>query len=191
MPSVSNPSPAAPETAKAPDRVSPAGALALGTGQASGGAGLRVRVQAGTGLRVGIGIGAPPVDRALHLPPAHELQDAIGRDDHVLDPVRSKQINTVWPIGSVYFQPNKVLTVRADVESITNGRSYTRITPHTDVGGRFVVRLRPTDKFYIEDSAVVRNRRLLDTDYRSTIRSNAVTATYEFSDKLSGFGGFS
>jgi hypothetical protein len=84
-----------------------------------------------------------------------------------------------------------MVTVRADVESTTNGTSYTRVTPHTDVGGRFVVRIRPTEKFYIEDSAVARNRKLLDTDYRSTVRSNAVTATYEFNSRISGFAGFS
>jgi len=38
---------------------------------------------------------------------------------------------------------------------------------------------------------VVRNRKLLDTDYRSTVRSNAVTATYEFNPKYSVFAGFS
>lgn len=111
--------------------------------------------------------------------------------DGIIDTGRTRNINTVWPIGSLYFQPNKVLTVRADVESVTNGTSYTRVTPHTDIGGRFVVRIRPTDKFYIEDSAVVRNRKLLDTDFRSTIRSNAFTATYELNEKLSGFAGFS
>ena len=111
--------------------------------------------------------------------------------DGVLDATRTKHINTIWPIGSVYYQPSKMVTVRADVESTTNGTSYTRITPHTDVGGRFVVRIRPTEKFYIEDSAVVRNRKLLDTDYRSTVRSNALTATYEFNPQISGFAGFS
>lgn len=111
--------------------------------------------------------------------------------DKVVDTTRTKHINTVWPIGSIYYQPSKMFTVRADVESSTNGTSYTRVTPHTDVGGRFIVRVRPTDKFYIEDSAIVRNRRLLDTDYRSTVRSNAVTATYEFTPKYSAFAGFS
>ncbi|MEO8051744.1 MAG: hypothetical protein ABI833_15100 [Acidobacteriota bacterium] len=111
-------------------------------------------------------------------------------EDGAIDPIRTKHINTVWPIGSVYYQPVKMLTIRADVESTTNGTSYTRVTPHTDVGGRFVVRLRPTEKFYIEDTAVVRNRRLLDTDYRSTVRSNAFTATYEFTPKYSAFAGF-
>jgi hypothetical protein len=111
--------------------------------------------------------------------------------DGVIDPTRTKNINTVWPIGSVYYKPNKVFTIRADVESTTNGTSYTRITPHTDVGGRFVARVRPTDKFYIEDTAVVRNRKLLDTGYRSTVRSNAATATYEFNPKFSILAGFS
>jgi hypothetical protein len=112
-------------------------------------------------------------------------------EDGVLDPTRTKHIHTVWPIGSVYYQPTKMVTVRADVESTTNGTSYTRVTPHTDVGGRFIVRVRPTEKFYIEDSAIVRNRKLLDTDYRSTVRSNAFTATYEFNPKLSILAGFS
>jgi hypothetical protein len=112
-------------------------------------------------------------------------------EDGVLDPTRTKHINTVWPIGSVYYQPSKVFTIRADVESTTNGTSYTRVTPHTDIGGRFVARVRPTEKFYIEDNAVVRNRKLLDTGYRSTVRSNAVTATYEFNPRYSVFAGFS
>jgi hypothetical protein len=84
-----------------------------------------------------------------------------------------------------------MLTIRGDVDQTTNGTSYTRITSHVDVGGRLVVRVRPTDKFYIDDTVVVRNRRLIDTDYHSTIRSNAITATYEFNDRLSGFAGFS
>ena len=112
-------------------------------------------------------------------------------EDGVLDTPRTKHINTVWPIGSVYYQPTKMVTVRADVESTTNGTSYTRVTPHTDVGGRFIVRVRPTDKFHIEDTAIVRNRKLLDTDYRNTVRSNAFTATYEFNPKYSVFAGFS
>ncbi len=111
--------------------------------------------------------------------------------DHLVDPARTKRIKTAWPIGSVYYQPSKMLTIRADVEEINSGTSYTRVTPHTDIGGRFVVRFRPTDKLYIEDTAIVRNRKLIDTDYRSTIRSNAATVTYEFNERLSAFAGFS
>ena len=107
------------------------------------------------------------------------------------DPSRTKRIKTVWPVASVYYQPSKMLTIRADVDETVNGTSYTRITPHTDIGGRFVVRVRPTEKLYIEDTAIVRNRKLIDTDYHSTVRSNATTVTYEFNDRYSGFAGFS
>jgi hypothetical protein len=112
-------------------------------------------------------------------------------DGGVVDTTRTKQINTVWPVGSVYYQPSKMLTIRADVEETVNGTSYTRVTPHTDIGARFVVRYRPTDRFYLEDTAIVRNRKLIDTDFHSTIRSNAATATYEFDERFSVFAGFS
>jgi hypothetical protein len=107
------------------------------------------------------------------------------------DPNRTKRIKTVWPVASIYYQPSKMLTIRGDVDETVNGTSYTRITPHTDVGGRLVVRVRPIDKFYIDDAVIVRNRKLIDTDYHNTVRSNAITATYEFNDRLSGFAGFS
>jgi hypothetical protein len=107
------------------------------------------------------------------------------------DPNRTKRIKTVWPVASIYYQPSKMLTIRGDVDETVNGTSYTRITPHTDVGGRLVVRVRPTDKFYIDDAVIVRNRKLIDTDYHNTVRSNAITATYEFNERLSGFAGFS
>jgi hypothetical protein len=107
------------------------------------------------------------------------------------DPNRTKRIKTVWPVASIYYQPSKMLTIRGDVDETVNGTSYTRITPHTDVGGRLVVRVRPIDKFYIDDAVIVRNRKLIDTDYHNTVRSNAITATYEFNERLSGFAGFS
>ena len=58
-------------------------------------------------------------------------------------------------------------------------------------GGRFSVRFRPTEKFYLEDNGVVRNQSLLLTDYHSTVRSNGVTANYDFNPRLTGFAGFS
>ena len=111
--------------------------------------------------------------------------------DGVSDPTRSRRIKTAWPIGSVSYQPFKKLSVRATVDEINNGTSYTRITPHTDVGGRFVARFHATEKFYIEDSGVFRNRNLLTTDYRSTVRTNAATANYEIADRFTVFAGFS
>jgi hypothetical protein len=112
-------------------------------------------------------------------------------DAGIADSSRTKRIKTIWPVASVSYQPSKLLSIRADVEQTTIDNSYTRVTPHTDTGGRFVVRVRPTDKLTIEDTAVVRNRKLLATDYRSTVRSNAATVTYDFNPRLSGFAGFS
>src|SRR5258708_20279450 len=84
-----------------------------------------------------------------------------------------------------------MLSLRADVEQINNGTSYTRIPPHIDKGARFVVRFRPFEKFYLDNTAVVRNRELLQTDFHSTVRSNSVTANYELNERFTVFAGFS
>jgi hypothetical protein len=84
-----------------------------------------------------------------------------------------------------------MFTVRGDVQEINTGTPYTAISPHTDIGGRFSVRFRPTQKFYLEDSGVVRNQTLLLTDYHSTVRSNAVSVNYEFTERVTAFAGFS
>jgi hypothetical protein len=73
--------------------------------------------------------------------------DIESRSDGVIDVDRTKRIKTVWPVLSGVYQPSRMLTVRVDVEQINNGASYTRITPHIDKGGRFVVRFRPLDRF--------------------------------------------
>lgn len=117
--------------------------------------------------------------------------DVVMMVDGVTDDTRTRRIKSVWPVASVYFQPSKMLTIRGDIEGINNGTSYTRVTPHSDVGGRIVVRYKPTERFYLEDAVIVRNRKLLTTDYRSTIRSNAVTANFDLNDKLAVYGGFS
>ena len=84
-----------------------------------------------------------------------------------------------------------MLTIRGDVQETNTGTAYTAISPHTDIGGRYSVRFRPTEKFYLEDSGVVRNQKLILTDYKSSVRSNAVTANYDFNPRLTGFAGFS
>ena len=111
--------------------------------------------------------------------------------DGTVDPETTRRIKTAWPIASLYYQPSKMLTVRGDVEEVNIGTSYTAITPHTDIGGRYSVRFRPTDKFYLEDSGVVRNRTLLETSFHNNIGSNALSANYEFNDRATIFAGFS
>jgi len=117
--------------------------------------------------------------------------DITNTNEGVIDPQRTKRIKTAWPIGSIYFQPSKMLTVRLSADLINNGTSYTRITPHTDKGGRWVILFKPHDKLHIENSAVFRNRKLDTTDFKSTVRSNASLVTFEPHAKFSVFGGFS
>ena len=116
-------------------------------------------------------------------------RDIEALDNGVLDPTRSKNINTVWPTASVYYAPSTLFSIRGDFSSITNGTSYTRISPHTDIGTRFVVRYRPIEKLQIEDNVQVRNRQFLDTSFHNTTRANSIVATYELDPKFSIFAG--
>jgi hypothetical protein len=118
-------------------------------------------------------------------------RDTVAIADGEVDTARTLRAKTAWPIGSLFYQPVKMLTIRGDFQSITNNTSYTRITPHTDVGTRWTVRLRLNDKFSIEDNFVARNRELLETDFHNTIRSNAAVISYVPHEHWSGFAGFS
>jgi hypothetical protein len=117
-------------------------------------------------------------------------RDTTVLENGVTDPTQSERVKTVWPIGSVAYVPSKKFSVRADLQSITNGTSYTRITPHTDVSTRWVVRYQPFDKLSIEESFVIRNRRLVGADFTNNTRSNGVTVSWAWSDCLTTFAGF-
>jgi hypothetical protein len=112
-------------------------------------------------------------------------------EDGAIDDHRARNMKSVWPTLSVYFQPSKKFSVRSDFQSHTTARPYTRISSHTDVGGRFVFRYRPTEKISVEDNLIIRNRKFDETDFENTFRSNAFTISYALNDKFSVFGGFS
>jgi hypothetical protein len=59
------------------------------------------------------------------------------------------------------------------------------------MGGRFVVRFRPYERFYIEDVGVIRNRTQLASDFRSNIRTHATTFNFQFQPAWTVFAGFS
>ncbi len=109
----------------------------------------------------------------------------------VLDPALTRLINSAWPTLGAYFQPHRKFSVRGDFQSITNGASYTRISPHTDLGGRVVIRFRPTEKITFEDSFVVRNRKFVDADYQNNLRLNSFNIAYDMNDRFGIFGGLS
>jgi hypothetical protein len=118
-------------------------------------------------------------------------RDTTALEDGVANPTRSERVRTVWPIASVAYIPSKKFSIRADVQSITNGASYTRITPHTDVGSRWVVRYQPFRRLSIENSFVIRNRKLVGADFYSNTRQNASTVSWAWNDRFSSFAGFS
>ena len=62
--------------------------------------------------------------------------------------------------------------------------------PHTDVRTRAVARIRPVEKFWIEDTFTSQDSKLDVVNFHSRVRSNSTMATYELADKLSAFGGF-
>ena len=118
-------------------------------------------------------------------------RDIEGLEENVADPMHTRRIKTVWPTVSVYYQPSKIFSVRGDFQSITNGASYTRISPHTDIGSRFVFRSHPTEKISVEDNLVIRNRKFQDTAFQNNIRANAFALSYALDNRFSFYGGFS
>jgi hypothetical protein len=111
--------------------------------------------------------------------------------DGVPDPTTSTHGHTVWPTASLSYKPSSIISVRADVDAISRDVSYTRITPETDVGSRVTVHLQPTDQLAIVETLTVRNATLDATDYRSTVRSDAVMGTYTLNERLALSGGWS
>jgi hypothetical protein len=112
-------------------------------------------------------------------------------EDGQVDDVRTHRIKTVWPTLSVFYQPSKIFSVRGDFQSTTSGASYTRISPHTDVGSRLVFRFKPTAKLSVEDNLIIRNRKFQDTDFESNLRLNAFNVSYALDERFSIYGGLS
>ncbi|OGN05376.1 MAG: hypothetical protein A2831_01400 [Candidatus Yanofskybacteria bacterium RIFCSPHIGHO2_01_FULL_44_17] len=118
-------------------------------------------------------------------------RDTTVLEDGTADPQRSVRNKTIWPIASLAYVPSSKFSARMDVQSITSGTTYTRITPHTDVGTRLAVRYRPLSQLSIENSVVTRNRTNLADSFSSRVRSNASTISWSWNEHLSTYAGFS
>jgi hypothetical protein len=117
--------------------------------------------------------------------------DVVSLSGGVADPVLSKEIKTARPEISIGYEPSKKLSIRGDLHSMNNGASYTAITPHTEVSGRASIKYHPLAKFSVDDDLNISNSKLLDTDYRSNLRSNALTVYYALNERFSIFTGVS
>lgn len=146
-------------------------------------------------------IGTSTLDARVAFTPAPELlvnagvrlmkNDVEFLDTGVTDPTRTKRIKTAWPMLSAFYQPSKRLSLRGDIDEINTGTFYTRISPHTDIGGHLVVRVQPLEKLTIDNALVIRDMKLLAADYRSSVRGNSSTITWEWNPRFYLYGGFS
>ena len=109
----------------------------------------------------------------------------------VANPALTLQTKTVRPVISFGFEPSKLFSIRGDFHSMTNGSSYTSITPHTQQAAHVVSRFHPTEKLSIEDDVSIVNNKLLDSNFQNNVRSNALTISYSLGERLSLFAGFS
>lgn len=103
----------------------------------------------------------------------------------------SARIKTVWPTLKLSYKPTKNLSIRGNLQEQNNGTAYTRITPHTSIGGNIIVRYQPREKLSIENVTTIRNDKLLISAYESRVRSNATNLSWAFNDRVQAFGGFS
>ncbi len=140
------------------------------------------------------------LDAALEFAPASQFlvrpgirlmkRDVTVIEDGIAEPQATRRSKYVWPLLSVYYSPSNVFTIRGEIQSITNGTPYTRISPRTNVSSRIIARVKPSDRVSIENNLSLRNADFTATDYRNTMRSNATNISYTLNDKLALVGGF-
>jgi hypothetical protein len=130
--------------------------------------------------------------RSLVLRPGLRLmkRDVTVTHDGVADPQASRRSKLVWPIFSAGYTPARGLSLRGDFQSITNGGSYTRISPRTDLRSRLIFRYDPYENLSIQNNLSLRNSEYPTTDFRSSYRSNATTLNYRLNDRLGLLAGF-
>ena len=144
-------------------------------------------------------VGTHILDAALEFAPSSRLllrpgirlmkRDVTLLIDGVADPTASKRSKRSRP-RPVSFRPADIFTLRGDLQSITNGTPYTRISPRTNVSSRIIARLAPVERVVIEDNVNVRNAEFETTDFRNTVRSNATSVSYTLTNKAALRGGF-
>ena len=131
--------------------------------------------------------------RGLVIRPGIQLMksDVESLTNGVVNPGVTLRTNTVRPEISFGYEPSKLFSIRGDFHSMTNGASYTSITPHTQQGTRFVLRFHPLERLSVEDEVSFADNKLITTNFENNMRSNAITVSYSLNDRLSVFGGFS
>lgn len=140
------------------------------------------------------------LDAAIEYAPAKQFlvrpgirlmkRDVTVLQDDIAVPQATRRSKYAWPILSVYYSPSTTFTIRGEIQNISNGTPYTRISPRTNLSSRIIVRVQPWKRVSIEDNLSLRNAEFAASDFRNTMRANATTVTYTLNDKLSLLGGF-
>lgn len=145
--------------------------------------------------------GTHTLDTALEILPADNLllrpgirlvkRDVTFLEDGIAEPEASRRSKIASPILSVYYTPVSGLTFRGDIRNTTNDGPYTRVTPRTDFGGRWVIRYAPGGgRLSLENAFRFRNSDYTATDFENNVRLNSTSLYFVISDALTLTGGF-
>ena len=111
-------------------------------------------------------------------------------EDGTVDDARTKNLRLIQPTFSASWTPNSFFNVRGDVDSISNNVSYTRLMPNTSYGSRLVATVHPLEQLSIVEALILRHQAVDISDYTADTHDSALMATYQLSDDVAMFGGY-
>jgi hypothetical protein len=111
-------------------------------------------------------------------------------EDGTVDDARTKDLRLIQPTFSGSWTPSSVFNVRGDFDSMSNRVSYTRLMPNTEYGSRLIFSVRPTEQLSIVEALILRHQSVDISDYTADTHDSAITATYQMTDDLAMFGGY-
>ena len=116
--------------------------------------------------------------------------DVESRTNGVVDQARTLRTKTAQPEMDFSYTPSRAFSIRGDIHHANSDAAYTAITPDSRTSGRLSVRYQPLAQLSIEDSMKISDSRLLESNFKSTVRSNSTNIFYAWNDRLTLFGGF-
>jgi len=108
----------------------------------------------------------------------------------VVDLARTQRTKTAQPEADFSYTPLKTLSIRGDIHHANSDAAYTAITPDSHTSGRLSVRYQPLAQLSIEDSMKIGDSRLLESNFKSSVRSNSTNIFFAWNNWMSLFGGF-
>jgi len=110
-------------------------------------------------------------------------------ENGVLDDARTLRTSHVRPEIRFGYKPWSRLSFKGGLNSGFTDKSYTAISPHTNVAGHLSARFELLPNLSIEDNLRVVTSELIDANYENRIRSNSVMIFYALNERFSAFTG--